>query len=123
LIGSPSMAQVVEVTPSIARATPSDQGVDWVGWAVAPTGRTFKGDASASEDEARARARRGCEQAVGRTCSAIAVPGNWDVVAVNCAPNLSFIGGSPLGNAEEVARYKAQKAGFDRSDCVRTYPQ
>jgi len=117
----PSLAQVVEVTPYVARGTPSEQGVDWVGWAVAPTGRTFKGDSSASEDDARARAKRGCEQAVGRTCSAIAVPSDWGVASVNCTPSASFIGGSSLGNAVDVAREKADRAGFYGAGCAQVY--
>jgi len=99
------------------------EGADWVGYAAAPSARVFRATNAVGEVAARTQARAECERATGRTCNAIAVPVDWPVVVLNCANKVSFVGGSPLGNAVDVARLKAQRAGFYADECIQVYPQ
>jgi hypothetical protein len=103
---------------------PIRAGVDWNGWAAAQ-GRVFRQGAD-DEDVARSLARTECERATGRSCrGAIAIPddGSWAVSVLYCGNTASFVGGSPLGNARDVAEEKAGRAGFSPRDCAQIYPQ
>ncbi len=120
---------VVLIIPSMAGAEelpikpPVKASVDWNGWAAG--NRRVVRQSSDNEDAARAHARTECERATGRTCSAIAISddGDWQVAVLYCANSASFVGGSPLGNARDVAEEKAKRAGFSPRSCVQVYPE
>jgi hypothetical protein len=40
-----------------------------------------------------------------------------DVVILVCPGGRTFVGGSDIGNAEDIARIKARGAGYDPDDC------
>src|SRR4051812_23132146 len=67
----------VETTGSLPRGAPS--GTQWVGLAASPNGRVFQSNGF-TESGARSAIKSQCEQTSGRTCRAIAVPDQWDVV-------------------------------------------
>jgi hypothetical protein len=98
---------------------------EWFGIAASPNKRVVEVANRTEELEARSEAKYECEQASGRTCTAIAVPTSWNVVVVRCtqagkAP-ASIVGGSGKGIAMEVAFTKASAAGFRPTDCVPVY--
>jgi hypothetical protein len=98
---------------------------DWIGIAASPNKRVFEVTNQRNEAAARNAAKFECEQASGRTCTAIAVPMSWDVVVVSCArpgqSPVSIVGGSGQSTAMEVVLDKAYSAGFSPSNCVRVY--
>jgi hypothetical protein len=125
-VGGSSIAIAEEVTPARKQSPPivASSGTDWVGVAVSPNRRVFRVGDSNAEDQARSSARTECERTTGRTCSAIAVPDGWDVVVVHCSSSGrsgAFLGGSTLGNAEQIARDKADDAGFNGRLCDQIY--
>jgi hypothetical protein len=100
-------------------------GINWVGWAVSPPGDVFR-SVAASEAAAQAQARNECEQTTAKTCASyIAIPtsGNWKAAAVLCANVESFVAGSRLDNAVDVARDKAKSAGFPPDSCEEIYSE
>jgi uncharacterized protein YraI len=99
-----------------------DVAIKWLGGAASPN-RVFEVTNRKNEVEANNAAISVCEQASGRTCTAIAVPMSWDVVVLSCkhpgqAP-VSIVSGSGQGLAIDVARAKAYAAGFRPSNCGR----
>jgi len=81
---------------------------------------------AASEAAAQAQARNECEQTTAKTCgSYIAIPssGNWKAAAVLCSNAESFVAGSRLDNAVDVAREKAKGAGFNPDRCEEIYSE
>jgi hypothetical protein len=98
---------------------------DWIGIAASPNKRVFEVTNQGNEAAARSAAKFECEQASGRTCTAIAVPMSWDVVVMSCTrpgqSPISFVGGSGQNAALQVVLDKAYAAGFYPSDCVRVY--
>jgi hypothetical protein len=89
---------------------------EWVGIAASPNRRVFEVTSQRNEAAARSAAKFECEQASGRTCTAIAVPMSWDVVVMSCTrpgqSPVSFVGGSGESAAAEVVLAKAHAAGF-----------
>jgi hypothetical protein len=98
---------------------------EWIGIAASPNKRVFKVTNQRNEAAARNAAKFECEQASGRTCTAIAVPMSWDVVVMSCTRQgqspVSFVGGSGQGAATEVVLGKAYAANFYPSNCIQVY--
>jgi hypothetical protein len=111
------------LTDTNSTSGPDDVGIKWLGVAASPNKRVFEVTNRKDEMAANNAAISVCEQASGRTCTAIAVPMSWDVVVLSCkhpgqAP-VSIVGGSGRGLAIDVALAKAYAAGFRPSNCGR----
>ena len=117
------MAPVASAKELCVRPPIVAEGADWVGYAAAPSGRVFKVNDADEETTARSLARAECERTTGRTCNAIAVPSDWPVAVVTCEGRASFVGGSSLDNARDVANLKAERAGFYGRQCMQVYPR
>ncbi len=125
LIASPIWASEVG-GPAPSRNVSRTSSSDWIGFAVSPTGRAFQSDLYGSESGARSQARQECETATVRTCSAIAVQPQTDVIVVHCRNGRiqgGYLGGSNqgYGGAEWIALDKARQAGFSSYDCNEVY--
>lgn len=115
--------------PVVARG--EEEEVRWIGIAVSRDGRVFTKRDQGYEDIAKTDALNGCERRTSRSCRAISVADNWDVVAIACSSgprNEGFVGGSMANGsgssydrAEEIARNKASDAGFSYTSCHKVF--
>jgi hypothetical protein len=110
-----------------ARQVPSEHTMvtEWIGIAASPNGRVFRIANQSYAALARNAAKYKCEQEIGRTCTAIAVPMSWDVVVLTCLRRgqspIPIVAGSDQNAAMEVALDKAEAAGVDPRNCSQVY--
>jgi len=94
--------------------------VQWMGFAVSPTGKIFKDGPSKKETWARAAAKNECENSTSRTCRALSVSSTWNVSVVVCRGDAFIAGGGNWEKAHNLALQKAAGNGHG-PDCEETY--
>jgi hypothetical protein len=98
---------------------------EWIGIAASPNGRVFRIANQSDAALARNPTKYECEQTIGRTCTAIAVPKSWDVVVLTCLRRgqspIPIVAGSDQNAAIETALDKAVAAGVDPRSCTQVY--
>ena len=118
---SSAPAYAVEVTPQQPTTRPQRATTNWIAFAASQDGRVFR-HSGGTESSSKTSAQAECEQKTLRSCNAISVQTETDVVVVNCGlgrERESFLGGSNInmGGARWLAMDKAKKAGYDENAC------
>jgi hypothetical protein len=118
VLGPVGAMEVTPTRPPIVARTES--ATEWVGFAVSPQGRVFRSDYTGVEANVRAQAKNDCEETTLRTCKAIAVTTSADIAVITCGQGgrvASFLGGSKLGYARDIAIDKAAQSNFRAENC------